>query len=338
MALVPARCTQCNALLEVDSAKDAANCVYCGTAFVVEKAINNYATHQQNTFNIGNANIQVQDSSSPETKLANAEVFLTSFCDYEKAEELFREVTQEAPGDYRGWWGVVRARTRDLDKDEFGYVLSPRLSNSRLFKVVVDDLFELGTFYSNALRVAPPEVDIQLETAWTELTGETLTKLKAELETNIERAQNRVNSASSSDNNYYEMMRNAASKVPQKDFKDPLAPIGCAIPFALIAWAIISFMIGNKEADGISVFFLSIMVLAVIFCISFILSKRNDHRIEYQERVIAAQNEAEQNARTASIMAAEAANKDLHEWTMFPIFSVRCRDSTNGSPKTGSRW
>lgn len=42
MPLVNAKCTNCGANLEVDSAKDAAICRYCGSAFIVEKAINNY--------------------------------------------------------------------------------------------------------------------------------------------------------------------------------------------------------------------------------------------------------------------------------------------------------
>ena len=40
--LVPAVCTQCGAALEVDPSQEAAVCKYCGTAFVVEKAIHNY--------------------------------------------------------------------------------------------------------------------------------------------------------------------------------------------------------------------------------------------------------------------------------------------------------
>ena len=42
MPLVPAKCTSCGAILEIDSSKDAAICKFCGTPFVTEKAINNY--------------------------------------------------------------------------------------------------------------------------------------------------------------------------------------------------------------------------------------------------------------------------------------------------------
>lgn len=44
MPLVNAKCTNCGANLEVDNMKEAAICQYCGSAYIVEKAINNYNT------------------------------------------------------------------------------------------------------------------------------------------------------------------------------------------------------------------------------------------------------------------------------------------------------
>ena len=42
MPLVQAKCTNCGGILEVDKENEAAVCKYCGTPFIVEKAINNY--------------------------------------------------------------------------------------------------------------------------------------------------------------------------------------------------------------------------------------------------------------------------------------------------------
>ena len=42
MPFVAAKCTQCGATIEVDDTKEAGICKYCGTAFITEKAINNY--------------------------------------------------------------------------------------------------------------------------------------------------------------------------------------------------------------------------------------------------------------------------------------------------------
>ena len=44
MPLVNAKCTNCGANLQVDNTKDAAICQYCGSAYIVEKAVNNYNT------------------------------------------------------------------------------------------------------------------------------------------------------------------------------------------------------------------------------------------------------------------------------------------------------
>ena len=44
MPIIPANCTNCGASLDVDNTKDAAICPHCGSAFIVEKAINNYNT------------------------------------------------------------------------------------------------------------------------------------------------------------------------------------------------------------------------------------------------------------------------------------------------------
>ena len=52
MPLVPAVCPNCRGTLEVNSAQDAAICRFCGTPFIVEKAINQF-----NITNNFNANV-----------------------------------------------------------------------------------------------------------------------------------------------------------------------------------------------------------------------------------------------------------------------------------------
>lgn len=67
MALVPAKCTQCGANIEIDNTHEAGVCKYCGTPFITEKAITNYNTYITNvtknnfngaTINIGGGNIE----------------------------------------------------------------------------------------------------------------------------------------------------------------------------------------------------------------------------------------------------------------------------------------
>ena len=42
MGLIAAKCTQCGANIQIDDTKEAGICEFCGTAFITEKAINNY--------------------------------------------------------------------------------------------------------------------------------------------------------------------------------------------------------------------------------------------------------------------------------------------------------
>ncbi len=55
MGLVPAKCTQCGGDIEVDSTKEAAICMFCGTAFITEKAINKYNSYTTNNININSS-------------------------------------------------------------------------------------------------------------------------------------------------------------------------------------------------------------------------------------------------------------------------------------------
>jgi DNA-directed RNA polymerase subunit RPC12/RpoP len=59
MPLVPAKCTQCGASLEIDSDQEAAVCSYCHQAFIVEKAITNYVISNA-TINTETVNVSFQ--------------------------------------------------------------------------------------------------------------------------------------------------------------------------------------------------------------------------------------------------------------------------------------
>ena len=61
MPLIPAKCTQCGANIEVDSTHEAGICPHCGTAFITEKAVNNYYRQTNVTANISQTtNINAQ--------------------------------------------------------------------------------------------------------------------------------------------------------------------------------------------------------------------------------------------------------------------------------------
>lgn len=56
--LVPARCTACGASVKVNPDMEIADCPYCGSSYIVEKAINTFNVENGN-FNIENATINV---------------------------------------------------------------------------------------------------------------------------------------------------------------------------------------------------------------------------------------------------------------------------------------
>ena len=106
MPLVPAKCTICGALLNIDSSKEAAVCQSCGNAFVVEKAINNYNTYNSVVNNITSDNVIVHIESEKERLNTSAETYI-KLGDMLKALATYRELVDKFPDDWRGWWGSI---------------------------------------------------------------------------------------------------------------------------------------------------------------------------------------------------------------------------------------
>lgn len=94
MALIAGRCTQCGGLLEIDSTGSMFVCPYCHTPFVVEKVVNYY-----------NYTRNVDDW------VRSAEAFL-ELKEFSEAEREFERIAREHAYDYRGWWGLVKAKSR----------------------------------------------------------------------------------------------------------------------------------------------------------------------------------------------------------------------------------
>lgn len=118
MPLVPAKCTQCGANLEVDPSLEAAVCPNCKTPFITERAINNYNTTNvvNNVTNIDSLNadvVNVASSDSVENLLRTAETFV-KFGDWEKAGLIYKKITETYPYEAEGWYGLLRASSSDF--------------------------------------------------------------------------------------------------------------------------------------------------------------------------------------------------------------------------------
>ena len=109
MPLVAVQCTNCGGTLQVDDSNDAAICQYCGTPFIVEKAVQNYQIH--NSYQIQNANIIMNDDKSFEKRLASAEEYLYYLRDYAAAYKIYDEIEDIAPGNFKVWYGKICSRT-----------------------------------------------------------------------------------------------------------------------------------------------------------------------------------------------------------------------------------
>ncbi len=97
MPFVAAKCTQCGANIEVDDTKEAGICKYCGTAYITEKAINNY--NITNNYNIQSAVINVQGVNVDNIKKLGDEKIQSlnypfEMDNYVKAQEFFAKVLE----------------------------------------------------------------------------------------------------------------------------------------------------------------------------------------------------------------------------------------------------
>lgn len=108
--LTKAQCTNCGANLEVDSSKEAAVCPFCGTAYIVEKAINNY-----NVKNINAQSVYIMSDNEAEIdrQFKNAETLLSAGY-YDKAYSEYQELSNSYFYDVRCHEGMIRALTQNF--------------------------------------------------------------------------------------------------------------------------------------------------------------------------------------------------------------------------------
>ena len=117
MALVKAQCTECGATIEVNPSATNLMCRYCGSNFVVEKAIKNYNINLNNssvTNNFAGANVTIVNNApvQPQVQYRDITIFwnkkfrdlgctMTIFCDgatFYQSKKSFRITLQISTG------------------------------------------------------------------------------------------------------------------------------------------------------------------------------------------------------------------------------------------------
>lgn len=177
MPFIAAKCKQCGHNMQVDESLERGFCPACGTPYVKEDVVNNYNTYNTTNYQIEHADVVISDNGSVEKRLENAEVFLTVHHDYFKAKTLFKSVTDDEPADYRGWWGLVRAVTYDLNFQKYidyeiahysDIYTSPYESpfDYELKEILKSVPLEIRTFAERAISVAPKKNKDIIQLQW----------------------------------------------------------------------------------------------------------------------------------------------------------------------------
>lgn len=168
MALIPARCTQCGANIEVDDKREAGICKYCGTAFITTKAITYY--NNTSEVNIQNAKFYIHDNKVKES-IDKAEAFI-KLNETVRAMRVYEQLTNEFPQESRGWWGLLcTANSGEFFSEE------PKAAN-----------FDWGKkYYENAKLFANADELVEYETKYNQYIERLNNKLRKQEGERIQR-------------------------------------------------------------------------------------------------------------------------------------------------------
>ena len=244
MPLIPALCTQCGARLEVDASQEAAVCPYCHTPFITENAINNYNT----ITNIGNLHadvVNVNDDSSRDSRVKSGETFIM-MGDYDSADGVFGKLTLECPYDYRGWWWLIKVRSKNFTD----------INISRRVLSVIED------YYRKACTVADENEKNSMNTQYKPYYNAVKNKLDSIISTGNQKI-NQMTNEFNAQKAILEKRRNELIET-EKSIKRPGEVIIITIIILLLI-AIFGFSITGAVAlggfDGVLCFVLSMTVL-----------------------------------------------------------------------------
>lgn len=167
MGLVPAKCTSCCGTLEVDAELKAAICPHCGSAYIVQEAINQY--NITNVYKINNANFTVDHRKIFSDRIVAAEKQLRFLKDYPKALNSFMALQNDVPEEFRIWSGMLEARSKGYDV----------VATSNLYLSDEQYLYYLGKDYENAYMTADDEQKKDINQKFVDLLKQCFDRIKA---------------------------------------------------------------------------------------------------------------------------------------------------------------
>ena len=109
MAWTQGKCESCGGILTVDPSLKTAECPFCGSTYVIQDAINNYNTNIK-IDSLHADVVNVSDETSSEGRLKAADAYM-KIGKYQEAEIEYKNATALAPQNYRGWLGLIEAKS-----------------------------------------------------------------------------------------------------------------------------------------------------------------------------------------------------------------------------------
>lgn len=103
------KCDFCGANLVMDKSREFATCEFCGTKYLKE-TIQEKIQEIRGQVSIVGAVETVTGNAEKERLIKNAETYM-SINEFDKAVQTYKQITQQFPEDFRGWWGIFSTYT-----------------------------------------------------------------------------------------------------------------------------------------------------------------------------------------------------------------------------------
>ena len=186
MGLVPAKCTSCCGTLEVDAELKAAICPHCGSAYIVQEAINQY--NVTNVYQINKASLKVDHRQLFADRIEAAEKQMRFLKDYPKALNSFTALENDVPEEFRVWSGKLEARSMGYDAVATSNI---HIHNDNCLK-------ELCRDYENAYTTGDEEQKKEINEKFITLLKQCFEKIKSaeNIMVNNEKARHKYRSGS----------------------------------------------------------------------------------------------------------------------------------------------